>query len=130
MAPVALAGPVSNLLAALVGALLYGAVWAFVPSTSRIFLLLVYFLQYYMSVNVSLAIFNLIPLPPLDGSKVLGAFLSDRMYTKMLMNERYLSIILIALVVFNVVSAVISPIVNVVYGFIIDIGLLPFSHFL
>ena len=53
MAITALAGPVSNLIAALVGA-------------------------YYVVVNISLAAFNLIPMPPLDGSRIVAAFLSNR----------------------------------------------------
>ncbi len=77
MALTALAGPVSNILAALVGALLYLAVAIFafhyvVPDW------LFYFFSYYITVNASLAVFNLLPLPPLDGSKVVGAFLSGR----------------------------------------------------
>ena len=71
MALTALAGPVSNILAALVGALLYLAVAIFafhyvVPDW------LFYFFSYYITVNASLAVFNLLPLPPLDGSKVVG----------------------------------------------------------
>ena len=40
-------------------------------------------------VNISFAVFNLIPLPPLDGSKILGAFLSYENYGKLLQFERY-----------------------------------------
>jgi len=80
MAIVALAGPASNLLAGLVGAVLlnllivitgavgYNSVMGFIFNV----------LAYYVTVNVTLAVFNLLPIPPLDGSKILGAFLSDR----------------------------------------------------
>lgn len=77
MAIVALAGPVSNLVAAFVGAVLTFAMIAFLPYNAVLeFVLSV--LSYYVMVNVTLAAFNLLPVPPLDGSRILGAFLSDR----------------------------------------------------
>ncbi len=77
MAIVAVAGPVSNLLAALVGAVLLFAVLAFAPYNAVTDFILNMF-SYYVTVNVTLAAFNLLPIPPLDGSRILGAFLSDR----------------------------------------------------
>lgn len=81
MAITALAGPVSNLLAAFVGAVLVAVMEAFSPYNG--FTNFVYnVLWYYAVVNISLAVFNLIPMPPLDGSRIVAAFLSDRaMYT-------------------------------------------------
>ena len=81
MASTALAGPVSNLLAALVGAILVAFMEAFAPYNA--FTKFVFnTLYYYVVVNISLAVFNLIPMPPLDGSRIVGAFLSDRaLYT-------------------------------------------------
>ncbi len=77
MAIVAVAGPVSNLLAGLAGAfLLYGLV-AF-TTYNGVTGFLANVLNYYVTVNVTLAAFNLLPIPPLDGSRILGAFLSDR----------------------------------------------------
>jgi Zn-dependent protease len=77
MAITALAGPVSNLIAALVGAVLVALMEAFAPYnwlTSFVFNVL----YYYVVVNISLAVFNLIPMPPLDGSRIVAAFLSNR----------------------------------------------------
>ena len=81
MATTALVGPVSNLLAAFVGAVLVAVMEAFSPYNG--FTNFVYnVLWYYVVVNISLAVFNLIPMPPLDGSRIVAAFLSDRvMYT-------------------------------------------------
>lgn len=77
----ALAGPASNLLAALVGAFLLALIEVFLPWNAVVrFLFNV--LYYYVVVNISLAVFNLIPMPPLDGSRIVGAFLSSRaLYT-------------------------------------------------
>ena len=77
----ALAGPVSNLLAALVGAFFAAAMEAFAPVNGFTQFVYVMF-YYYVLVNISLAVFNLIPMPPLDGSRIVGAFLSSRaLYT-------------------------------------------------
>lgn len=81
MALTALAGPVSNLLAALVGAFFAAAMEAFAPVNWLTQFVYTMF-YYYVLVNISLAVFNLIPMPPLDGSRIVGAFLSSRaLYT-------------------------------------------------
>lgn len=103
MALTALAGPVSNfVLAAFVlflYALLYGklngGVWG-----DRILALL----DLTAWLSIGLGIFNLIPIPPLDGSKVLFAILPDSVYLKLMRYERYGMIIMLALVLLGVVG--------------------------
>lgn len=90
-----LAGPLSNLLAAIFSGLIYLLVFAGVRDvafTSEFLYNIVSntlnFLFIFHVINIGIAVFNLIPLPPLDGSKVLGAFLPTRAYIAFMRNER------------------------------------------
>lgn len=76
MALTALAGPLSNFLAAWVGLLIYYGIR--IASHSYLPRFVQVFFYAYVVINTALAVFNLLPIPPLDGSKILGAFLSNR----------------------------------------------------
>ena len=76
MALTAVAGPVSNFLAAWIGAVLYFGLVLLTHNALPDVVDL--FFGAYITINVALAVFNLLPIPPLDGSKILGAFLSDK----------------------------------------------------
>ena len=120
IALVSLAGPLSNLLVAVI----FVAIWRFtcIPiaesiikasAESNVFMYtLLSSLQRFISVmitmNVSLAIFNLIPIPPLDGSKILYMLLPPKVYFKIAPYERYLHIVLIVLLATNIITPVIS----------------------
>lgn len=94
----ALAGPIANVIICCVFLFFYGI--AFSPciraNTELSYLILqtIYTTAY---LSAALAVFNMIPLPPLDGSKVLFSFLSDEAYLKLMRLERYGMIILILL---------------------------------
>ena len=94
MAVTALAGPVSNVLLALVFLFLYGLLYRALYSVQ--FLLDMIWLTAYIS--LALAIFNIIPVSPLDGSKVLFALLPDAAYAKLMRYERYGMILLLSLI--------------------------------
>ncbi len=100
MALTALAGPVSNVLLALVFLFLYGCCIAHCIRCSL--LLDMIWLTAYIS--LALAIFNIIPVSPLDGSKVLFALLPDAAYAKLMRYERYGMILLLVLVATGVLG--------------------------
>ena len=74
------------------------------------------FLDFMLSMNISLAVFNLLPFPPLDGSKVLETFLPASMQPILETLEQYGFLILMVLMYMGVFSAIITPILRVVYS--------------
>src|SRR6202171_3059969 len=73
------------------------------------------FLQYLLTMNISLAVFNLLPFPPLDGSKILETLLPASMQPILAVLEQYGFIILMLLIYMGVFSAIINPIMSFVY---------------
>ena len=67
--------------------------------------------------STGLGLFNLLPIPPLDGSKVLFAFLSDEAYMKLMHYERYGMLILYALVFFGIGGDGLSRVIESVFVF-------------
>lgn len=129
MALTALAGPVANLLAAFVGALVYVPVAFFLPNSGIVRFLMVA-LSYYITVNVSLAVFNLVPIPPLDGSRILGGFLSDRMLQKYYSYQNVLSMILMLLLLTGALSGPLSTMQSFFLNIILKLASLPYRAFL
>lgn len=115
MALTALAGPVSNFLLALLtllAARIFCDVAAYSEANQRIldFLLMVALL------SIGLGLFNLLPIPPLDGSKVLFAVLPDGTYNQLMRYERYGMLLLFALVFFDVGSSAFSAAIEWVFA--------------
>jgi len=112
MALSALAGPVANLLLAVLFLLLLrfvGYGWlARLPYTSELAFNLAYFsilfLYYGVSMNLTLAVFNLLPVPPLDGSRILYRILPPRILIKIAPYERYITIAVMALLLLGPLS--------------------------
>lgn len=121
MAITALAGPGSNLLIAIVFMLLYGA--AYVPlGMSAVGSYFLQMIQLTAIMSIGLAVFNLIPIPPLDGSKVLFSLLRDEGYYKLMRYERYGGIIMLALVATGVLGHPLNYLIDLIYSWLIPMA--------
>ena len=101
MALTALAGPVSNVVLAYAAVVLCNFVMFLADRLGSTWLLLALaqFFVYVEIISAGLAVFNVFPIPPLDGSKVLFALLSDRSYDRLMRYEKYGMGLLMALLV-------------------------------
>lgn len=119
---VSIAGILANMLIAIIAFVIFkilivtnaGEQWA--PSTQEPVTL---FLVYTLIMNVSLAVFNLFPFPPLDGSKILDSILPASMRPVLDFLEQYGFIILIVLISLRVTSMIISPVINFVFSLLL-----------
>ncbi|MBP5289576.1 MAG: site-2 protease family protein [Clostridia bacterium] len=140
MALTALAGPVSNFIMALISSFLFVGLIRLFPdnqfngilavlsgynvqlsgvSVISIITVLVYFL---MVINIGLGVFNLIPIPPLDGSKILYAFLPNRVLFKIMPYERYMQFALILLLWLGILSAPINFLTDLIYRALMNLA--------
>ena len=111
----ALAGPVANLVLALLGSLLLPLSALLYFYFNNVFTdWLVSFFNLFIYMNVGLAVFNLIPIPPLDGSRIVMAFLPDRAYVTVLKYERYISIALMVLIITGLLETPLTAAINFV----------------
>ena len=94
MALTALAGPVMNLILSFTGVTIYSVYLAFWGSNSYIAYTVYLFFYYFAYLNAYLAIFNLIPIPPFDGSRIAFAVLPDKFYWGVMKYERTIMIVM------------------------------------
>ena len=98
MAVSALAGPVSNLLLAYLSMILYRFLYSISYLNGSDLSILLYVFQYAAILNIGLAVFNLLPIPPLDGSRIVTMFLPDKSYFGIMKYEKYIFIALFILI--------------------------------
>ncbi len=124
MALTALAGPVSNLLMAVLAVGLYRLLSFFITSAYVNSILYWMLILVFASVNVGLAVFNLLPIPPLDGYRILSVILPDRWIYLIGRYENYLIILVMFLIFTGVLSAPISFVANFIFrGILMLFGL-------
>ena len=129
MTLVGLAGPMMNFLVAIlsfvfIGILMY--IRIYVVDNTFIYILYIFF-SYLSIINIGLGVFNLIPIPPLDGSKVIGVILPNKAYEEYMGYQKYgmyfmifLMILLSVLDYFGVESPI-SFVIEKIYNFFINI---------
>ncbi len=121
---VAIAGPLSNLAMAIAAAIPLRFIIATRMDVPELVVQVVYLFLY---VNVILAIFNFIPVPPLDGSKLLYGFLSPQTAYKVrpvLDQYGFMILILMFLPIFggqSILGTVVSPLINAIVKFLVGV---------
>jgi Zn-dependent protease len=83
--------------------------------------------MYYVSINVSLAVFNLLPIAPLDGFGIIEFFLPQKILAWYHENQRIISIVMIFLLFLGIFSGPVDFLQRIVYNFIMKITRMPFS---
>ncbi|MEH0861905.1 MULTISPECIES: site-2 protease family protein [Halobacteriovorax] len=109
---VSFAGPGANLLLMVFSALLFGMVYAYVPATFSLKSQFIQMLEYSVMINVVLAVFNLIPFPPLDGSKMVAAYLDYNTARKYEELQRFSFVFILVLWFTPILGYVIRPVMG------------------
>jgi len=115
MALTALAGPLSNVLLAIAALCISKVIYLYAPYQAWIEVFFSWCLYTVAPLSVGLALFNLLPIPPLDGSKVLAAFLPDHQYIQLMRYERYGLLLLLALSFFGLTGNFVGEAIYRVY---------------
>ena len=115
MALTALAGPVSNFLLALLLMFISKMIYLYAPYSAALDVLFTFCLYTAAPLSIGLGLFNLLPIPPLDGSKVIAVLLPDQTYVKLMRYERYGMLLLLALSLLGISGGFISGAIMRVY---------------
>lgn len=114
MAITAAAGPLSNLVMAFISMILM-KVCIFLPYSGTVINSLTFVFYIMTSVNISLAIFNIIPIPPLDGSRIAALFLPERIYFSIMRYEMIIFIVLFVVLWSGVLDAPLAFVNGIIF---------------
>ncbi len=119
---VSAAGPIMNFILAIVFCIVYFVIYKFAGTfvDTQIGGIVLSIILSTVYINLGLGIFNLIPMPPLDGSKILKNFLPYRARAWMESNEYLFYMIFLALWIFGILGNIISPLINIVSDLLIS----------
>lgn len=127
---VSFAGPLTNIILAFVFALIYGAMIKLASAgflLSKVGNIIQLIIASTISINIGLGVFNLIPLPPLDGSKIIMPFLPYNAKQWFRNNEQIFYIIFVVIWITNIASIIISPAISGISSGIMTITKMIFS---
>ena len=122
---VSAAGPIMNFLLAIIFTFIYYAIYKFAVSqflSSTVGGIIMLLISYTISINIGLGVFNLIPLPPLDGSKIIMPFLPYKAKEWFTNNEQLFSLVFVVLWITGIAGTIISPAINLVTTGILSLG--------
>ena len=116
-AMVAAAGPIMNFILAIIFAVIYAIIWKFAPTfmVNQIGFIIMLMIQSCIVINLGLGIFNLIPLPPLDGSKIVMGFLPYNAKNWVQQYGQYFYIAFVVIWVTGIAGRIISPLISGAY---------------
>ena len=127
---VSLAGPLMNFILAIIFTLIYCAIYKFASlsfMTSTVGVVIVLLIRTTISINIGLGVFNLIPLPPLDGSKIVMPFLPYKAKEFFVNNEQIFYIVFVLIWITGIAGTIITPAINWVSKGILALGKLIFG---
>lgn len=130
MALVALAGPIANIIMAAIFILLNNIcslIYVHSNMPELLSTIIAYFFYYASSINISLSVFNLIPIPPLDGSRILFSLIPDKYYYSIMKYERQIMIVMLVLLLTGFFSTPISYLSSLLYKGLNSLISLPFK---
>lgn len=122
---VSLAGPLMNFILAIIFTLIYCAIYKFSDISflsSKIGTIIMLLISTTISINIGLGVFNLIPLPPLDGSKIIMPILPYKAKEFFTNNEQIFYIVFILIWITGIAGTIITPAINGVSNVIISLG--------